>query len=188
MILETAALISLLSTCQTSVDPITLQTIVNVESAKNPYAIAVVNGKSIYPKSEMEAVNTIKELDKKGLNYSVGIMQVNQSNFKKYGLTLDSAFNSCKNIQAGAEIFKNCYFRAKNKFKNLDEQQLIRKASSCYYSGNFTRGYKKEKSDNKSYVERINEKVPRIKPIENKESKPVIKGKAKNWDVFSELS
>lgn len=97
-------------------------------------------------------------------------MQVNSSNFKTYGITKENMFNACKNITAGAGIFKACYAEAKNNNPTKNEQDLLRLASSCYYSGNETRGFVKEKNGT-SYVDRINEtvaknyKVPAIKPL-----------------------
>ena len=79
-------------------------------------------------------------------------------------------FNACKNIEAGAGIFKACYADAKNNNPTKNEQELLRLASSCYYSGNETRGFEKEKNGT-SYVDRINAtvaknyKVPAIKPL-----------------------
>lgn len=97
-------------------------------------------------------------------------MQVNSTNFKQYGITKENMFDACKNIETGAAIFKACYTEAKNNNPTKTEQELLRVASSCYYSGNEKRGFKKE-SGGTSYVDRINAtvarnyQVPAIKPL-----------------------
>lgn len=185
MSLSTAALTALFLQCAPQVAPETLHTIVRVESSANPLAIAVVGVDSVSsPKTESDAISIIKDLEKKGFNYSVGLMQVNKKNFLSNGLTLDTAFNSCKNIAAGAKIFTTCYVKAlkTNNYKN--EQKALRAAMSCYYSGNFSRGYQVEKKT--SYVDRVNLAVnsiylvPKILPDNSKEVKKEIENELKD--------
>lgn len=111
-----------------------MQHIVQVESAGNPYAIGVVNGKlSRQPRNLVEALKTVKMLESKGYNFSVGISQVNRYNLKPYGLhSYEQAFQICPNLQAGSKILKECYDRSKHWGKSF----------SCYYSGNFVTGYR----------------------------------------------
>jgi type IV secretion system protein VirB1 len=75
-------------------------------------------------------------LDASGYNYSLGLAQINQSNFKTYGLTRQTAFDPCKNLAAGASILADCYGRAGNNGRQLG------KALSCYNSGNFKTGFR----------------------------------------------
>lgn len=111
-----------------------MQHVVNVESSGNPYAIGVVKGKlSRQPRNLSEAIATVKMLESKGFNFSVGIAQVNRYNLKPYGLnSYEQAFQVCPNLKAGTRILKECYDRSKH----------WGKAFSCYYSGNFVTGYK----------------------------------------------
>lgn len=111
-----------------------MQHVVNVESSRNPYAIGVVGGQLVrQPQSLGEAIATVKMLEDKGYNYSVGVAQVNRANLGKYGLdTFEKAFEFCPNLQAGSRILNQCYVSASNDWG---------KAFSCYYSGNFTTGY-----------------------------------------------
>ena len=180
--ITTQVLFSLFAQCAADVAPETLHTLIGVESSKNPYAIAVVYDKDTpnenrlhfkQPSTEIEARNIITALETppvKYRSYSVGLMQVNSINFKTYGITKDNMFNACKNIEAGAGIFKSCYAEAKNNNPTKSEQELLRIASSCYYSGNETRGFKKE-ANGTSYVDRINAEVaknynvPAMKPL-----------------------
>lgn len=112
-----------------------MQHVADVESSFNPYAIGVVRGQlNRQPKNLAEAVATAKMLEKAGYNFSLGIVQVNRYNLKKYGLnTYEKAFDVCSNLQAGSKILKECYISARHDWG---------KAFSCYYSGNFTTGFR----------------------------------------------
>lgn len=224
--ITTNLLLSLFTQCAIDVAPETLHTLIGVESSKNPYAIAVVYGKEVeekdklkfkQPNTEAEALEIIDKLNNNPSplhkSYSVGLMQVNSSNFKKYGINRSNMFNACKNIEAGAGIFKACYLQAKNNNPQKEEQELLRIASSCYYSGNETRGFKKEDSGT-SYVDRINKsaeatyKVPAIKPLnviannaitsnekENEislsepapQNQPIQQRPIRAWDIFEDF-
>ena len=176
MALTQTALMALFLQCAPQVAPETLSTLVAVESSGNPFAIAVVGDKKIPPpKSLNEAITAAKKLEAEGENYSVGLMQVNKKNFSKLGLSIDNAFEPCANISAGAKIIEQCFMSAKNNKAFNSEQTALRGALSCYYSGNFTRGFEKEESVGNSYVERANNvvvakyRVPKIEPEEVQE-------------------
>ncbi|EBP7231729.1 lytic transglycosylase domain-containing protein [Salmonella enterica] len=171
MVLTTAALAALLMQCGGNVDPVTLKTIFSVESGFNPYVVAnVTKETSHYFKNENEAIHFVNELASKGEKYSAGLGQIYVGNFKSYGLTNETAFDFCKNINVASQIFEKCYYRALESGKYPDEQDALRAAASCYYSNNFTRGFKKEK-DGMSYVDRSNKAVnkiyavPAMKPV-----------------------
>lgn len=220
--LSVKMIFSLFAQCAADVAPETLHTLIGVESSRNPYAIAVVYPKNTksedklhfkQPTSENEAINIINALEVppiKHSSYSVGLMQINSVNFKTYGITKENMFNACKNIEAGAGIFKSCYAEAKKNNPQKTEQELLRIASSCYYSGNETRGFKVEKNGT-SYVDRINAtvaknyKVPAMKPLteeDNSTSEPTGAGtatvteapqniqpkKVHSWDIFEDFS
>lgn len=111
-----------------------MQHVVNVESSRNPFAIGVVGGQLVrQPQNLDEAVATVRMLEEKGYNYSLGVAQVNRANFGKYGLdSYEKAFDVCPNLVAGSQILAQCYTSAGGDWG---------KAFSCYYSGNFTTGY-----------------------------------------------
>lgn len=108
--------------------------VVTVESSYNPYAIGVVGGRlQRQPKTLSEALATVRMLERRGYNFSVGLAQVNRYNLDKQGLTsYERAFDRCANLQAGSRILAECQRRAGD----------WGKAFSCYYSGNFTTGFK----------------------------------------------
>lgn len=192
-ILAKAALLTLLTQCQNDVSPSILKRLVDVETHSNQYAIAIVGGGAIYPKSLKEAVVAADKLEADNKNFSVGLMQVNKFNFDKYGLNTTTAFDACKNIAAGSLIYTRCYHRAKQNHPNRSQSELLNDAASCYYSGNFLRGYKKEGKNNTSYVDKFShaKKIPRhlIAEVyadgdqhEKKENK-----KSASWDVFNDF-
>ena len=125
-----------------------MQHVVNVESSRNPYAIGVVGGQLVrQPQNLPEAVATVHMLEDQGYNYSLGVAQVNRSNFGRYGLdTFEKAFDYCPNVVAGSKILAQCYASAAKDWG---------KAFSCYYSGNFTTGYQH------GYVQRVFDSMTR---------------------------
>jgi len=118
-----------------AVSPEIMQHVVHVESGANPYAIGVVGGQlERQPRNLPEALATARMLDAKGYNFSVGLAQVNRANLDRYGLdSYRKAFGACANLSAGAHILADCYASAHGNWP---------KAFSCYYSGNFTTGFR----------------------------------------------
>ncbi len=146
--------IDLATQCAPNVAPQTMAAVVSVESSHNPYAIGVVNGRLVrQPTTLQEAVATAKQLERSGKNFSVGIAQVNRYNLPKYGLTYEQAFNACQNVRVGALILGDCYSRAIA--RDMQPQPALRAALSCYYSGNFTRGFRPDPGHSLSYVQKV---------------------------------
>jgi type IV secretion system protein VirB1 len=126
-------------TCAPQVDAATVVAIVHVESANNPHAIGVVGGAlTRQPRNGAEAVATARALRNDGWNFSVGLAQINQANFERLGLTLDNAFEPCANLRAMQTVLGDCFERAALAW---DSQPALRRALSCYYSGNFKTGF-----------------------------------------------
>lgn len=118
-----------------AVSPQVMQHIVQVESSANPYAIGVVGARlQRQPRNLPEALATVKMLKTRGYDFSLGLAQVNRANLSRYGLdSYRKAFDECANLAAGAHILAGCYAAAKGDWG---------KAFSCYYSGNFTTGFR----------------------------------------------
>src|SRR5690348_822601 len=127
--------------CAPDVHPSTLKGLVSTESAGNPYAIAVVGARlARQPRNLTEAIATARVLERQGFNFSVGLGQVNRFNLSKFGERYETVFEPCRNLKAGSAILRDCYQRAKARIP--EDQQALRAAFSCYYSGNFTRGFR----------------------------------------------
>ncbi|ACB67192.1 MULTISPECIES: lytic transglycosylase domain-containing protein [Burkholderia] len=134
--------------CAPNIDPDTLAALVRTESGFNPYAIGVVGGHlTRQPASLDEARATASELAARGFSYSVGLAQVNERNFAKYGLDDTTMFEPCRNLRAGGAILTECFARSSN--TGRPAQAALRAALSCYYSGNFTTGF------SSGYVSRV---------------------------------
>jgi type IV secretion system protein VirB1 len=139
--------------CAPMIHPITLQAVVRTESGFNPYAIGVVGGRlERQPHDLAEAVATARALDAHGVNFSVGIAQINRLNLARYGLSYETAFDPCANLRAGSAILSDCYSRAT--VAKGQGALALRAAISCYYSGNFTRGLVEDYRGS-SYVQRV---------------------------------
>ena len=144
---------SLAQQCAPAVHPTTLQAIVRAESSFNPFAIGVVGGRLVrQPQNRDEAMATVAALDAGGWNYSMGLSQVNRYNLARYGMDANAALDPCTNLRAGSAILSDCYSRASARMGA--GQDALRAAFSCYYSGNFKRGFVTG-SGTSSYVQRI---------------------------------
>jgi type IV secretion system protein VirB1 len=144
---------SLAQQCAPNVNPTTLQALVKTESGFNPYAIGVVGGHlERQPRSAAEAIATVKALDARGVNFSMGLGQVNKVNLPSSGLNYETVFDACANLQAGGNILADCYRRAAA--KKGQGTDAVYAAFSCYYSGNFTRGFQRDFRGT-SYVQRV---------------------------------
>ncbi|BGI51676.1 MAG: lytic transglycosylase domain-containing protein [Candidatus Hamiltonella defensa (Ceratovacuna japonica)] len=152
MSLSIAAFLTLAMQCAPTIHPDTAQDVARVESGFNPYAIGVVGQKGIFPDHLNDALTQADQLKAKGKNFSVGLMQINQSNFKRYGVTPKQLFDPCTNLSVFEKILTDCYQRGGS----------LKRALSCYYSGNFTKGQKAEKDFRQtSYVQRIGKTPPK---------------------------
>ncbi|MBB3227103.1 type IV secretion system protein VirB1 [Luteibacter sp. Sphag1AF] len=131
-----------------------MQHVVEVESSRNPFAIGVVGAQLVrQPNNLDEAVATVRMLEEKGYNYSLGVAQVNRANLSKFGLdSYEKAFDVCPNLQAGSKILAQCYASAGGDWG---------KSFSCYYSGNFTTGYQD------GYVKKVFDSMSRQAAIGN---------------------
>ncbi|MBK8815012.1 MAG: lytic transglycosylase domain-containing protein [Methylococcaceae bacterium] len=173
--------IALAQQCAPTVAPQTMAAIVNVESSYNPYAIGVVKGRlQRQPKNIQEAVATAKALAAAGWNFSIGIAQVNRYNLPKYNLTYEQGFEPCSNLWAGSKILEGCFIRADNNQRT--QQEALKAAISCYYSNNFTRGFKPDVRGKPSYVEKVVASaeepirvIPVVPAIQTTKTKPQLK-------------
>lgn len=148
-------MMALVQECAPTVAPQTMAAVMKVESSFNPFAIGVVGGRlERQPTSRAEAVATAKALAADGWNFSLGVAQINRDNLPKYSITYDQAFDPCVSVRVGSKILEECYVRAKQRTPE-DDQAALRAAFSCYYSGNFTRGFKPDKTGGTSYVHKV---------------------------------
>ena len=139
-IVDIAAFFALVLACAPQVHPDTARAIVAVESAFNPFAIGVVGGAlERQPRTRAEALATVKALAAGGWNYSIGLGQINVSNFARLGLTAEAALDPCTSLNAMQVVLSECHARTPS---STDPQAALRQALSCYYSGNFSTGFR----------------------------------------------
>ncbi|MBQ4773556.1 transglycosylase SLT domain-containing protein [Pectobacterium versatile] len=148
--------------CAATIPPSTAFDVAKVESGFNPYAVAEIVPKkerkpgsagviSHQPTSKQAAVNIIKRVAAKGRRYSVGLMQINSTNFRHYSVTAHDLLDPCPNLSVFERILTDCYQRG----------GTLKRALSCYYSGNFDTGQQPESAFNQtSYIQRIGYVVP----------------------------
>ena len=130
---------ALVLACAPLIAPDTAHALISVESHGNPYAIGVVAGSLVrQPQSLGEAVATARALEAGGWNCSVGLVQINKANFARHGLTVETAFEPCSNLRAMQAILGECFGSASAR---AAPQVALRRAFSCYYSGNFQTGF-----------------------------------------------
>ena len=145
--MDVSTFMALTTLCAPLVHPLTAQAIVSTESAYNANAIGVVAGRlERQPRHAHEAVATANTLRAAGWNFSVGLAQINVHNLERFGMSLADGFDPCMNLQAMQRVLGDCYEQAAS---NGGSQRTLRRAVSCYYSGNFTTGFRR------GYVSRV---------------------------------
>ena len=154
--------------CAPSVSVDTLAAIVRTESSFNPYAIGVVGGSVTQPKTIEDAVFIATKLATEKKSFSVGLAQINSSNFQMLNLSAKDLFDPCTNLKAAALILEKCYVRMSQGGKS--EARVLSDSLSCYYSGNATTGY------SHGYVDKVISNAPGI----TIPSISILKGKEKS--------
>ena len=155
--LSTTAFLAAAMQCAASIHPSTALNVARVESGFNPYAIAEIIPKSgsssgdkhvisHLPASREEAERILRRLMAQDRRYSVGLMQITNTNFRHYGVTASDLLDPCTNLSVFERILSDCYRRG----------GTLKMALSCYYSGNFRTGQQPEAAfSGTSYLQRI---------------------------------
>lgn len=170
--MEPSTFLTLVLACAPQMHADTASAPVRTESAFHPWAIGVVGGAlTRQPRSRAEALATARALQAAGWNYSVGLGQINRGNFERLGLTTDTAFAPCTNLNAMQTVLTQCMARIPQSrgIPHPQErlpmqgtppelQTRLRKALSCYYSGNFVTGF------THGYVRRVARAMPAAPP------------------------
>ncbi len=104
--------------------------VVTVESGRDPLVIGVngPGGGDLHPVSIADAVEKARALITAGRSIDLGISQINNANLASHGLTVETAFDACANLHAGAEHLAADYAAA------------WRAAHSRYNTGTLDRG------------------------------------------------
>ncbi|HFT0496921.1 TPA: lytic transglycosylase domain-containing protein [Klebsiella pneumoniae] len=155
--LSTTAFLAAAMQCAASIHPSTALDVARVESGFNPYAIAEIvpmargaSGDtpviSHLPAIRADAERILRRLSVQNRRYSVGLMQITSTNFRHYGVKATDLLDPCTNLSVFERILSDCYRRG----------GTLKRALSCYYSGNFRSGQQPEAAfSGTSYVQRI---------------------------------
>ena len=111
-----ATLTELVLACAPLVAPETALRLIQAESANHPFAINV-NGPYVLrpqPQTPEQAVATARALLQMPdvASIDVGLAQINSANFRWLGLSLETAFDPCTNLQAMQTVLLDGYARA----------------------------------------------------------------------------
>jgi type IV secretion system protein VirB1 len=161
-------LLSLTLACAPLVHPETALRLVKHESGNNPYAIGI-NGPyrlSPQPNSQAQAVATAKMLMASGLSIDMGLGMINSRNLGWLGLSVESVFDPCTNLQAMQSILTAGYSKAYKRHGN--SQQALVEALSSYNTGHPSNGVRN------GYVAAV--VGTRLPPITGAQSQP-------NWNT-----
>lgn len=83
----------------------------------------------------------------------MGLGQINRHYLAHHNISYDQAFQACTNLRLSSNILQDCYVRAKDTIST--SQKALHAALSCYYSGNFWRGFQSESRGKPSYIHKV---------------------------------
>ena len=194
MNLSLPVILMLAQHCAPGVAPETLIAVAHVESRFDPLTIDV-NGerpRALHPSSTVEAVRQARTLIASGASLDLGLGQINSRNLGPLGLSLQDAFDPCRNLAAAAKVLASNYATAA---RGQDAQAALRVALSLYNTGDAARGFRN------GYVQKVSAAaqyvVPAIKaadldpaPSSVQPSQTVLltdaTPKPPAWDVFAD--
>ena len=127
--------------CAPNVAPVTLEAVIQVESAGNPLALHV-NGARVQPppaRDAREAAQVATSVIRRGYSVDLGLMQVNSRNLAALGMTVEQVLDPCANVRAGATILTADYAEAVR--SRGPGEAALQAALSAYNTGDFQRGF-----------------------------------------------
>lgn len=142
MILELATVVALARQCGPSVAAETLVSLVHTESKFDPYAIGV-NAKGVRAPNAVDqasAVSAAKSLMARGYNIDLGLGQINSANLTWLGLSVEDAFDPCRNLAAAARVLATNYASVRQPGRSTNE--AIATAMSMYNTGSRSAGFR----------------------------------------------
>jgi len=153
-LLDLALVLALAAQCAPSVAPQTLAAIAHTESRFNALAIGVNRGAAVrQPRTREEAVRVARRLIASGANIDLGLAQINSSNLGWLRLTVEDAFDPCRNLTAAGTVLRAGFDPASTGY---DRQLALRVALSRYNTGHPDRGFRN------GYVARVEASAARL--------------------------
>ena len=179
---------TLAEACAPSVAPATLLAISKVESGFDPLVIGV-NGpapRRLSFATPSAAAAAARQLIAEGASVDLGLGQISSRNLAGLGLTVDTAFDPCRNLAAAAEVLVGDYLRTAPAVGR--EQDGLRTALSYYNTGRRDRGFAN------GYVAKVVVAAGRIVPalaapdMQAQSQPPRALGERPAWAVFGGAS
>ncbi|MFN3585792.1 lytic transglycosylase domain-containing protein [Phenylobacterium sp.] len=139
--LDPQAVMALSAQCAPGVAPSTLLALARAESGLNPLAIGVNGPRSARPRpsNRAGAVAAAKVLVAAGRDIDLGLLQINVRNLPRLRLSLEDAFDPCRNLAAAAQVLREGYARGLE--RHGAGQPALRVALSFYNTGHAQRGF-----------------------------------------------
>lgn len=175
MPLDATTLMALAATCAPQVAPTTLLAVVRAESRLDPLAIGV-NGAGapvVRAQSRQEAARAARQLVAAGRDIDLGLGQINVRNLPWLGLSIEDAFDPCRNLEAAGRVLALGYRRGVAEAG--PGQRALRIAFSVYNTGHPAHGFAN------GYVARVTGAAsPRSAPAED-----LPRSQPPAWDSFA---
>lgn len=183
--------LALSQACAPQVAPETLAAIAWTESRFNPIAIGVNRGPAPAqrPRDEADAARIARSLLARGANLDLGVAQINSDNLDWLGLSVEAAFDPCRNLAAAGVVLRAGYRPA----DGVAPQAALRTALSRYNTGHPERGFRN------GYVARVERAAVTLglaapgapRPAPTREATvpvaapPAAEHPPASWDVFA---
>lgn len=138
--LDLNLILALSQACAPQVAPETLAAIAWTESRFNPIAIGVNRGPgpARRPRDAAEAARIARSLLARGANLDLGVAQINSANLDWLGLSIEGAFDPCRNLSAAGVVLRAGYRLS----EGAAPQAALRTALSRYNTGHPERGFR----------------------------------------------
>lgn len=175
--LDPQVVVDLAAQCAPGVAPATLLAVARTESGLDPLAIGVNGARSRRPQpsTAAEAVAAARSLVASGRDIDLGLAQINIRNLARLGLSIEAAFDPCRNLAAAGKVLREGY--ARGRARHGPGQAALRVALSVYNTGHAERGFAN------GYVARVVAKAgARMPPAPTAPPAPHPQPPA--WDVF----
>jgi type IV secretion system protein VirB1 len=139
MFLAAISLAHLIATCAAGVNPRTMTALVRVESGGDSLVMHDNTWRTSYSAPDTAtAVTWAGQLLALGHSVDLGLSQINSGNLPSLGLTVNTVFDPCTNLQAGATILSADYRAAMARFG--PGQIALRHALGAYNTGSLYAG------------------------------------------------
>lgn len=177
--LSQAAVTALARRCAPTVDPKILVAVARVESQLNPLALHNNSRRiTIYPGSSAVASELAEQWISKGDSVDMGLMQINSNNLSTLGLTVETALDPCRSLNAAAHVLSAVYEQGS---AVADRQAVLLIALSRYNTGRTLAGI------GNGYAGRVLTARNDTKQI-NAQSANTVERQLPVWDIWASAS